>query len=76
MTLGGVSQAGFPVTSSPDRNSTTSRQPPLDPPNISDLTTSLHMQQFLQRLVSAVQIEKFRLIICKIKLLLSIYIQL
>ncbi|XP_062610135.1 uncharacterized protein LOC134271922 isoform X1 [Saccostrea cucullata] len=41
------SQGAFPITSSPGRDSHTA--PPLEP-NISDLTTSLHMQQFFQSL--------------------------
>ncbi|KAK3095311.1 hypothetical protein FSP39_013099 [Pinctada imbricata] len=48
VTFGGVHDGGFPVTSSPGKDSTTSGQPHVEPPSVSDLTASLHMQQFMQ----------------------------
>lgn len=44
-------QGGFPITSSPGRDSHI--LPPVEP-NVSDLTTSLHVQQFFQRSVTLV----------------------
>lgn len=42
-------QGAFPITSSPGRDSHI--LPPVEP-NVSDLTTSLHVQQFFQRFVN------------------------